>query len=297
MKPLVPSTCLLDRQRDSHHIAVSRGRLDTNADESAFPSFVLDRLADMTLLHGVPFEYLVPDARLLPEESIRFFRLDPGWIRALHEGVLSVGERSSSDAVARRSRGLPALTGRLAAVRERRRGRRVDTSAATRTTRERVSENEVITGFLLRSALVTNYPGLQVRAYDTTDQSAAPLTILRLDRPCYGVLLALFDGSIAAVEIEEPHHGIRLGVDETASGAIVQLRGVDGRLVESGGSPSSVEVPFRSGGAAGVIDFKELMRRISQSGVPGVPTSTTSSILALELIQPPVCQRFERSTP
>lgn len=297
MKPLVSPTVLLDRQRDSHRTALSRARLDARADDSAYPSFVLDRLADMTLLHGVPFEYLVPDARLLPEESIRFFRLDPDWIRALHEGVLSVGERSNADAVARRSRRLPPVTGRLAAVRERRRGRPVDASTSTRRTAELALENDIITGFLLRSAVVTNYPGLQVRAYDTTDPSAAPLTILRLDRPSFGVLFALFDGSIAAVEIEEPHHGIRLGVDETESGAILQLRGADGHLVVSEEPPSWIPVPFRAGGAAGVLDVKELMRRISQSGVPGVPTGATSSLLALQLIQAPVCQRFERSTP
>lgn len=296
MKPLVPSTYLLDRQRAGHRLAAARAGSDADTDESTYPDFVLDRLAEMTLLHGVPFEYLVPDARLLPEESIRFFRLDPDWTSALHEGVLSVGQQSSADTIARRSRGEPLVAGRLAAVRDRRRGRQVDTSAAARASRERASESGIVTGFLLRSTLVTNYPGLQVRAYDSTDPAAPPLQIFRLDRPAYGVLFALFDGLIAAVEIEEPHHGIRLGVDETASGTIVQLRGTDGNLVKPGGSPASVPVPFRSGGAAGVIDFQELMRRISQSGVPGVPSGTTSSMLALQLIQTPVCQRFERRT-
>ncbi len=296
MNPLVPATSLLDRQRASHRGAASRARFDISADESAYPAFVLDRLADMSLLHGVPFEYLVPDAHLLPEESIRFFTLDPAWIDALHEGVLSVGEQSSADTVTRRSRRIPVVDERLAAVRERRRGRKVDTSPRARAAQIVATSSGIISGFLLRSALVANYPGLQVRAYATTDVGATPLTILRLDRPSSGVLLALFDGSIAALEIEEPHHGIRLGVDQTSTGAIVQLRGADGHLVAPGGSPASVAVPFRSGGAEGVINFVTLMARISQSGVSGVPTGSSSSWLALQLIQPPVRQRFERRT-
>ena len=40
-------------------------------------------LARLRLLHGVPFSYLVPDANLLPPESIRFFYIDRAWTDAL----------------------------------------------------------------------------------------------------------------------------------------------------------------------------------------------------------------------
>ena len=39
----------------------------------------------------MPFSYLVPDAELLPLESIRFFYLDRAWTDALVQGALSVG--------------------------------------------------------------------------------------------------------------------------------------------------------------------------------------------------------------
>ena len=45
-------------------------------------------LARLRLLHGVPFCYLVPDAELLPPESIRFFYLDRAWTDALVQGAL-----------------------------------------------------------------------------------------------------------------------------------------------------------------------------------------------------------------
>ena len=54
-------------------------------------------LARLRLLHGVPFSYLVPDADLLPIESIRFFYIDRAWTDALVQGALSVGTISTAD--------------------------------------------------------------------------------------------------------------------------------------------------------------------------------------------------------
>src|SRR5262245_65190279 len=54
-------------------------------------------LARLRLLHGVPFSYLVPDADLLPIESIRFFYVDRAWTDALVQGVLSVGTITTAD--------------------------------------------------------------------------------------------------------------------------------------------------------------------------------------------------------
>ena len=48
-------------------------------------------------LEGVPFNYLVPDERMLPPESIRFFRVDPTWVDCLADGAFSIGRVASSD--------------------------------------------------------------------------------------------------------------------------------------------------------------------------------------------------------
>ena len=42
-------------------------------DDDGLPDSVVDWLARLRLLCNVPFAYLVPDHRLLPTESIRFF--------------------------------------------------------------------------------------------------------------------------------------------------------------------------------------------------------------------------------
>ena len=63
------------------------------------PKAVAEWLRDVARLQALPFRYLVPDARMLPSNSIRLFRLDRGWFEAFAEGVLSVGRYARSDKV------------------------------------------------------------------------------------------------------------------------------------------------------------------------------------------------------
>lgn len=61
----------------------------------AFPQAWFDRLIS---LEGIPFEYLVPDERMLPrkskDETIRFFEVDRAWMEALVSGAFSVGSHN-----------------------------------------------------------------------------------------------------------------------------------------------------------------------------------------------------------
>src|SRR3569833_1313173 len=60
--------------------------------EAEMPPYMESFLAHLRLLIGVPFNYLVPDSRLLPVESIRFFYLDRSWTDRLVDGAISVGK-------------------------------------------------------------------------------------------------------------------------------------------------------------------------------------------------------------
>lgn len=55
-------------------------------------------LNELATLQRLPFEHLVPDERMLPPESIRFFYVDPAWIRAAVDGALSIGVGHALDA-------------------------------------------------------------------------------------------------------------------------------------------------------------------------------------------------------
>ncbi len=60
--------------------------------EAEMPPYMESFLAHLRLLVGVPFDYLVPDERLLPDESIRFFYIDRSWTDRLVDGAIAVGK-------------------------------------------------------------------------------------------------------------------------------------------------------------------------------------------------------------
>src|SRR5262245_25879139 len=72
---------------------------DPDDGDHVTPGEIRRFLARLRLLHGIPFSYLVPDADLLPLESIRFFYLDRTWTDALVQGALSVSTVSTADRV------------------------------------------------------------------------------------------------------------------------------------------------------------------------------------------------------
>src|SRR6185369_6245257 len=65
--------------------------------EAEMPPYMESFLAHLRLLIGVPFNYLVPDSRMLPDESIRFFYLDRSWTDRLVDGAISVGKIGSRE--------------------------------------------------------------------------------------------------------------------------------------------------------------------------------------------------------
>ncbi len=231
-------------------------------------------LARLRLLHGVPFSYLIPDAALLPVESIRFFYIDRAWTDALVQGALSVGTISSADRV------------QLEAVYPAIRSEVDETERSIRETDDQSllqGSGGTITGFLIRSRLVSGWPNLHVRGYLrdlqpddalTTAAESNPdrLKVLRMERLAPAVLLVLFDGVPAVVHIEEPRQGIQFGVrldknaPATARSAKVKVRD------NQNGNPvppettftttNSVDVPFRRN-APGVINVTELRKRLA----------------------------------
>src|SRR5690606_23541144 len=123
-----------------------------------------------------------------------------------------------------------------------------------------------ITGFLLRSAAVSGWPGLHVRAFDVDPDEGDKarfdegdprrIRLLRLERLAPAVLLCRFDGDPTVVHLEARRHGIKLGLkpEDNGNQRTATLPPRDKRdfsyLVVD-----DIKVPFRVG-SSGVVNIR-----------------------------------------
>lgn len=140
-----------------------------------FPSVLSDWLTRLNLLEEIPFNYLVPDERMLPPESLRFFSLDNDWLQFLLSGAFSVG-------------------GRWKPIR------------AVNVHPTQLSY-PAVSGFLLRSEVVAGWPGLLVDGFSKSGQ----LKVLKLERLSPGILLCLFDGKPTKVSFHQQPESLHFG--------------------------------------------------------------------------------------
>ena len=248
--------------------------------EDGFPDAVVDWLARLRLLMGVPFAYLVPDERLLPFESVRFFYVNRDWADAAVDGALSVGAMSTRDRAH-----LHSLHAELREALD-----RAERRVWSRDTKTAGADGpaEVITGLLLRSRAVSGWPGLHVRAA----RDGVAVRLLRMERLAPAVLLALLDGVPDHVEIEEPRAGIQFGVDPPGPTRPAASRWITVRTPATG-EPAGVDdvrVPFRRD-SPGVIDMTTLKDRLEDTGLFGAD-GVGSGELAIQLLQFPFRQEF-----
>ena len=257
--------------------------------EARLPAYATAFLAHLRLLVGVPFEYLVPDTALLPDESIRFFHLDRSWTDRLVDGVLAVGKVGSRER-AHHHAAAAGLDARLDSLEPA--VRPVQRGLAPLVPTGDPGDTE-ISGFLLRSALVAGWPHMDVRAWRDSMQ----LTLLRLERLSTSVLVALFAGVPDRVELEEPHHGVQFGVtgDGPASGGAFAI---DPRTPD--GVRRQPAVPFPVGvrsvdPSLRVVELADLRRIVSYRADlddPTLPAQTGSAAFTIQLLRPPWKQVF-----
>lgn len=189
------------RQHMSHHyLPMVQPSPDLTPPDSLAAFF-----RSLTLLEGVPFNYLIPDERLLPAESIRFFTVDSMWLECLRDGAFSVGRVLAKDH-----------------LEDIERGRELDPPPR-------------LSGFLLRSKVVSDWPQLTVDAYsdmpvpdaapENTGNSPNPLRQERFARLGPNVLLCLFsDPQRAGREIDRadlhlPAEVLHFGLEDQKFGS------------------------------------------------------------------------------
>ncbi len=221
------------------------------------PEELADWLARLALLYGVPFDNLVADARALPVESVRFFYVDANWLEALVDGAFSIGAHSNLDLrfhrvlhhVIRESTDVAA--GKL---RRKLRGEESDAG-------ERESDSRIRAGFLMRSAVVSGWPGLEVRGL----RGDEALDLLRLERLAPDVLLAVFSEIPDRVELNEPAEDLHFGVSQARHRLRVFLR--DRETGERLPSEDSVGVKWHDE-TARVVDVAATVRAMARK-LPG----------------------------
>lgn len=275
--------------------------------EAGMPPYMESFLAHLRLLIGVPFDYLAPDERLVPGESIRFFYIDRSWTDRLVDGAIAVGKIGTREQAHHQAHA-PALnqqldqTERIVRPLQRALGNFADLKSANDAN---PAAAETITGFLLRSGAVSGWPQMDVRAYsqdipeplDPSDPKVQPLqlTTLRLELLSPSLMIALFQGVPELVILEEPHHGVQFGVHLNGDYR-VYVRDATGHQVTSGGNPVDLEVPVRAANNR-VVHVAELRRRLyqAQTTYPTAVAQTGSASFAISVLNPPWRQRFEGS--
>lgn len=155
-------------------------------------------LSGLARLKEVPFNYLVPDEKMLGSESLKFFTLDQHWLECLLYGALSIGGvlREKSDDANSHFTVFNDFTQAIV--------------------------TQPVSGFILRSTLVADYPDLLVDGYSETINSSTlmnesqvktRLPHLRLEPFGSEMLFCLFDGEVATAELYLKPEGLHFGLD------------------------------------------------------------------------------------
>jgi len=217
-----------------------RGQLGTAADfplavpaiDDAMPATVASWLAQLALLAGVPPMYLIPDDRLLPVETIRFVQVDATWIHCLLDGAFSIGRLSAADAKLDQEYPLDQVP-------------------------------IPVTGVLVRSDIISGYPGLLVDAFASADESA-PLEPLRKELLSPSTLLCLFGGTVARLDIRQRPESLHFAVELPAEGQFSKT------LRDAAGAPGPALRPLPLG-PGGRLPVSELVAAMATTlGVPAL---------------------------
>jgi hypothetical protein len=260
---------------------------------------VTDWLARLRLLYEVPFANLVADSRMLPPESIRFFYVDPNYLDALADGAQSVALHTSRDAAQHAVvRDVVRTTARVKAL-----GVRALLTGKPQLTAstDNAGDTETgVAGFLLRSAVVSGWPGLEVRGYKSSSGSAEPgsdavaIDLVRMDHLAPDVLLCLFADVPSWIEIDEPREALAFGQNDSGG---VQLRYITGASVgqQIGDETVSLAGYFRAGSTT-VLDIAGLQSALqsavtAQAGQSGAAWGPAA--FALQMVRAPEQMIFQ----
>jgi hypothetical protein len=243
---------------------------DKGLEQVTIADELVEWIARLVLLYPVPFHYLVPHQSLLPPESLRFFQLDDNWVDALIDGAFSIAVR---DLVKERKGLRGDMQAMLSTIVYQHRLRLQGKNPTWESDESYMSIPK--SGFLLRSRIVTGWPGVELTVKTSARPDPNLPEILRFDQIADGVLFCLARDLIDEVTFREPREGLTFGV------------GSDGKLKPKKTSKTlDVQKDLLRSGSPGVVDITKLGAQLTSSG---------SAEFATEMIRQPEEQSIKWS--
>jgi hypothetical protein len=254
--PALPALSVLPAPSASSAAGEGADPAPTDPDEQE----IVGWLTRLHRLEGVPFHYLVPDGAMLPAESIRFFQVDPNWLDALLDGAFSVGGPPSGTDADRPRTATP-------------------------------SGPQELGGFLLRSAAVSGWPGMEAHAYGDP-AGTDPLAQVRLERIAPSILLGLYAGVVRRLELTEPAEALHFGADAAGPGrwtkTLRYAQSGNGHVIGEPVAAPAVPVPLRPTPNRAVLRAADLAAAIDPLVWPGprpAPDPFDPGLFALEMVE------------
>jgi hypothetical protein len=248
---------------------------------------VVNWMAGLRQLQGLPFVHLVPDARMLPAESIRFFYVDSNYLDALCDGASSVGVQTTRD-VAEDEVVRPAIHAAAIAISQKRRPTLMRKTNLLRN----VQPNDPVAGMLLRSAVVAGWPGLEVKAFASANGKTNKIEPIRFDHLAPDVLLVLWPAVPAWVEIDEPKEGLAFGVEDNNLVGIRYLAGDDAGSTT--GATVTLDSTYLRDAATNVVDIAKWQTYLAGQ----VPSGSQwgPAAFAVEMVRAPEQMIFQNGS-
>ncbi|MGA1839339.1 MAG: hypothetical protein ACMUIU_01835 [bacterium] len=213
-----------------------KDELKNGIDRDEIPQEIREWLGRLFVLQGVPINYLIPHPCILKDESIRFFYVDTCWIGALMDGALSIGRSSESRLFLDK-----AMAGNFFEF-------VLDDYKVCLNNQTEQNTIVLITGFLLRSALVSGWRGLEVVAEDGDEKK---LRALRMERIARDTMLCIYNGQVKKVVIAQPPHTLHFGVTENEN---------EFKKIIDNNKSEEIKVPMRE--TPRVVSIKQLAENL-----------------------------------
>ncbi len=172
--------------------------------ENPFPEGIIDWLAELVLLENIPFNNIIADENLLPNESMRLFYLDKNWTNAALDGALSIGIHSERDML---------LQAAMNNILRQKTNNKLGAKKSILGT---------ISGLMIRSSIVSNYPNFQILAYEDIEK-LKPIQLIRNTKLATNISFVLFETIPRLIEIKTATEHQTLAIINNE----VQLRSID----------------------------------------------------------------------